>query len=116
MIHNLDAMNIMLCSSCCLPAFWTYAVAAFETAGVWLLCGGETWSYHEPVRPATSVLSVPAGKPAVRKNYTQGHFNQGQIDNAHASTSVVAGWTGLYKETKDRTEPGVQPWIFEIRV
>ena len=44
----------------------------------------------------------------------QGHFNQGQRDNVHASTSVVADWTGLYKEIKDRTEPGVQPWIFEI--
>jgi len=36
------------------------------------------------------------------------HFNQGQIDNVHAVSSVAADWTGLYEETKDRTEPGVQ--------
>lgn len=66
-MHNLDAISIMLFLSCCLPAFRTSSVAALEIAGVWLLCEGKAWSHSEPVRPDTSLLSVPAGKPAVWK-------------------------------------------------
>lgn len=38
-----------------------------------------------------SAISI-CWKTSCLENYMQGHFKEGQIDNVHASTTVVADW------------------------